>query len=273
MFGKQPPSKNNNGDFNNYNIDNADQQFQDEINAIQNAMNSMMHGAFSSLFSEFFNSSNTEASTFWSGAFEPHDTDGTTVTILDGRNINNMYRERLNFPEDDTDYSGNDFKRLASKSKQKNTTVKDDEDIESKLLQKHRNDNATIRPNVGTIFNLLYQPPPQALYMKAGNLLKDSQIITAPTATPAKQFDNISKSHFDGSRNAGWSFTSTTKRTIYHPDGTQETVITKKSNGNTETIRQYCYPDGRMEEIRDKKNSTLSPRLSPSTWWGQLFGK
>ncbi|KAG1068741.1 hypothetical protein G6F42_026343 [Rhizopus arrhizus] len=62
--------------------------------------------------------------------------------------------------------------------------------------------------------------------------------------------------------NGGWSFTSTSSRTIYQPDGTQETVITKKSNGVTETIKQIRYADGRTEESREEKSS----------FWNRLFG-
>lgn len=61
---------------------------------------------------------------------------------------------------------------------------------------------------------------------------------------------------------SGWSFTSTSQKTVCQPDGTQETITTKKNNGVTEIIRQVRYPDGRTEESREEKSS----------FWNKLLG-
>ncbi|KAI8090978.1 uncharacterized protein B0P05DRAFT_295288 [Gilbertella persicaria] len=193
--------------------------FESELEAIENAMNSMMQGAFSMMFREL---------TSGSGIFEsiessfPGMTEQVT-TILDGKALDTKY---AGHQQDDV-FGGNDFKRLANKSKYKNL-----ESIQEKAVM----------PN-HSIFDLLL---PHAVFTRQDNT----------TSTPLNNHNNHTQNE------NGWSFTSSSQRTIYHPDGTQETILTKKTNGNTETTTYIRYPDGRTEETREQKSSIWN-----KLWW------
>ncbi|CAO0798805.1 unnamed protein product [Mucor circinelloides] len=215
---KQPPTNNNH-----------DNQFDADLEAIENAMNNIMQGAFSSMFRQLIDSSifeDAEKSGF------PGKVPASTVVEEDG-------------------YGGSDFKRLARKSKENRgiaTTTEETPVATSRDVVPSSTTTTTPSP-AGLIFNLLFQQPPAEMF----NINRDALPVTHTSN------NNASPSQDE---NGGWSFTSTSSRTIYQPDGTQETVITKKSNGVTETIKQIRYADGRTEESREEKSS----------FWNRLFG-
>lgn len=141
---KQPPN-------NNYN---NDEQFTSDLEAIENAMNNMMQGAFSMVFRELLGSNN--------GIFEqlPHTT--TTTTIIDGNNLS-THREGSNIIEDE--FGGSDFKRLANRSKQNRgltsaTTETPSTDITTPTMQRSGDSilPSIIAATAGSIFNQLIHP-------------------------------------------------------------------------------------------------------------------
>ncbi|OAD05214.1 hypothetical protein MUCCIDRAFT_155832 [Mucor lusitanicus CBS 277.49] len=230
---KQPPSSNN-----------PDNQFDADLEAIENAMNNIMQGAFSTMFRQLIDSSifeDAEKSGF-PGAKQIGD---TITTVFDGRNLNGRVPASTVVEEDG--YGGSDFKRLARKSKENRGITTTTEETPA---AEHRRDMvpspsaATAPSPAGLIFNLLFQQPPADIF----NTNRDG---SSKDAAPPSQDEN-----------GGWSFTSTSSRTIYQPDGSQETIITKKTNGVTETIKQIRYADGRTEETREERSS----------FWNRLFG-
>ncbi|OBZ84575.1 hypothetical protein A0J61_07372 [Choanephora cucurbitarum] len=174
----QPPNNNNNNSF------------ESDLEVIENAMNNMVQGAFAMLFREMTNGS---------GIFESVITDPHVTTIMDGRNLDHSHTH--------DDFGGSDFKRLASKSKQKQLTLE-----------------------------------------SASNSIFDYLVPTKRLLFNRDSYENNNAAE-------GWSFSSTSQRTVYHPNGTQETILTRKVNGNTETTRRIQYPDGRTEETRENKSS------------------
>lgn len=103
-------------------------QFDSDLQSIENAMNSMMQGAFSMLFKQLVDTT-----------FE----NPTTTTIVDGKNIssNTMVED---------EFGGNDFKRLRTKSKQNRGLIAtEDKEIENKMQTNNRN-------AAGPILNLLF---------------------------------------------------------------------------------------------------------------------
>ncbi|KAI8368556.1 hypothetical protein BD560DRAFT_424462 [Blakeslea trispora] len=181
----QPPPNNNN-------------TFESDLEAIENAMNNMVQNAFAMMFREMTSNS---------GIFESVFSDPQVTTIMDGTNLNNH-----SAPSNEDRFGGNDFKRLTTKSKQKQQT-----------------------------------------YQSASNSIFD---YLMPTKRLLNQdYFNKEQSTLPPSAEHGWSFSSTSQRTVYHPDGTQETILTRKVNGDTETTRRIQYPDGRTEETRENKSS------------------
>ncbi|KAL9537166.1 hypothetical protein MBANPS3_012019 [Mucor bainieri] len=235
---KQPPTNNN-----------PDNQFDADLEAIENAMNNIMQGAFSTMFRQLIDSSifeDAEKSGF-PGAKQIGD---TITTVFDGRNLNSKVPASTVVEEDG--YGGSDFKRLAKKSKENRgiATTEETPVTEHSRDMVPSSSTATTASPAGLIFNLLFQQPPTEIF----NPTRDAHPAahTSSKGAPPSQDEN------DGA----WSFTSTSSRTIYQPDGTQETIITKKSNGVTETIKQIRYADGRTEESREEKSS----------FWNRLFG-
>ncbi|CAO3618977.1 unnamed protein product [Mucor fragilis] len=233
---KQPPTN-----------DNQDTQFDADLEAIENAMNNIMQGAFSSMFRQLIDSSifeDAEKSGF-PGAKQIGD---TITTVFDGRNLNSRVPASTVVEEDG--YGGSDFKRLARKSKEsRGITATSTEETSASRDMVPSSSAATAPSPAGLIFNLLFQQPPAEIFSTNRDALPVTH--TSSKDTPSSQDEN-----------AGWSFTSTSSRTVYQPDGTQETIITKKSNGVTETIKQIRYADGRTEESREEKSS----------FWNRLFG-
>lgn len=141
---------------------NNDEQFASDLEAIENAMNNMMQGAFSMVFKELLGSDNN-------GIFEqfPHTT--TTTTIIDGNNIS-THREGNHIIEDE--FGGSDFKRLANRSKQNRglipatpttTTEGSPRDVTTTTPTIQQQSGESILPGLiaaaaGSIFNRMIQP-------------------------------------------------------------------------------------------------------------------
>ncbi|GAN11653.1 hypothetical protein MAM1_0779c11232 [Mucor ambiguus] len=235
---KQPPATNN-----------PDNQFDADLEAIENAMNNIMQGAFSTMFKQLIDSSifeDAEKSGF-PGAKQIGD---TITTVFDGRNLNSRVPASTVVEEDG--YGGSDFKRLAKKSKENRGIITKEETPVASAASKDivpSSPAATTPSPAGLIFNLLFQQPPTEIFNTNRDILPAAH-TNSKDAPPSQD------------ENGGWSFTSTSSRTIYQPDGSQETTITKKSNGVTETIKQIRYADGRTEQTREEKSS----------FWNRLFG-
>ncbi|KAK4519343.1 Bifunctional purine biosynthesis protein PurH [Mucor velutinosus] len=234
---KQPPTNNNHAS-----------QFDADLEAIENAMNNIMQGAFSTMFRQLIDSSifEDEEKSGFPGAKQIGD---TITTVFNGRNLDSMVPASTVVEEDG--YGGSDFKRLARKSKESRgiSTTEETPVAAASRDMVPSSSTATTPSPAGLIFNLLFQQPPAEIF----NINRDALPVTHTNSKDAPPSED---------KNGGWSFTSTTSRTIYQPDGTQETTITKKSNGVTETIKQIRYADGRTEESREEKSS----------FWNRLFG-
>ncbi|CEP18659.1 hypothetical protein [Parasitella parasitica] len=223
---KQPQNNNN------------DNQFDSDLEVIENALNSIMQGALSSMFRQLIDPSifeNAGNNIFPGVSNSSH----SITTVYDGRNVASRVPASAVVEEDG--YGGNDFKRLAKKSKEnRGIATTDGENLTADSVVSA---TTTTASPAGMIFNLLFQQPPAEIFHK--NQEPDS---IAGNKRPLV--------------NGGWSsFTSTSTRTILQPDGTQETIITKRSNGTTETIKQIRYADGHVEETKEK-----------SSFWKRLFG-
>ncbi|KAI8647359.1 hypothetical protein BD408DRAFT_408431 [Parasitella parasitica] len=230
---KQPPNNNNNG------------QFDSDLEVIENAMNSIMQGALSSMFRQLIDPSIFENAGNNGSPGVGNDAHSIT-TVFDGRNVTSRVPASAVVEEDG--YGGNDFKILAKKSKENRGIAATDDEIPATDIVNLAvpAPTTTVSP-AGMIFNLLFQQSPAEIFQR--HLEPDS--------------NSSSKQHHD-TNNDGWSsFTSTSTKTVYQPDGTEETIITKKSNGITKTIKQIRYADGRVQETREEKNSL----------WRRLFGE
>jgi hypothetical protein len=171
-------------------IPNDDQQFENEIQAIENAMNSMMQGAFSMMFKSIFDTSSG------SSIFEQP---AVATTIFDGRNIEPTFSARITETEED-EFGGNDFKRLANKRKQnrfvsdsgvvvaENTTSDSaattpaSEIVKSTIYNNSETSN-NVNAAAGSIFNLLFHTP-EVLF---GNRDENSSLVIQP------QHDQVNK--------------------------------------------------------------------------------
>ncbi|KAI8877154.1 hypothetical protein K501DRAFT_326680 [Backusella circina FSU 941] len=217
-------NNNNSNDNNNNNNNNIDT----ELDMIEHAMNTMMKGTFSLLFKQL-----VEPSIFESNP-------SMTTTIINGNNVNNNNNELAAV---DDEFGGNDFKRLAQKSKKNRGVISNDDvsqennkDREIVRFSDHANSSDSMINPIGSIFNLL---------LGGGDEL--SHIINQTSM----RTNTDQNSHADD----GWLYSSTSQRTVVQPDGTQETITTTKRNGVTETVKQIKYADGRMEESREEKKS------------------
>lgn len=128
------------------NDDRNNNQFDAEFEAIEKAMNSMLQGAFSMMFKQF-----TESNIFseLESAFP-----GGFTTVYDGRNLDGR-----SLSENDS-YGGSDFKRLAKKSKENRVQPNDSLVVSNQS----NNDELAKHANTSLIFNLLFQPPPAAMF-------------------------------------------------------------------------------------------------------------
>jgi hypothetical protein len=144
------PIYNNNNDNNNSNNSNVDT----ELDMIEHAMNTMMKGTFSLLFKQL-----VEPSIFESGG------PSMTTTIINGNNVDNNGHSELAAVDDE--FGGNDFKRLAQKSKMNRGVVSNNDDnvqndnkgqdremVRFPDYANNNNQQHMINP-IGSIFNLL----------------------------------------------------------------------------------------------------------------------
>lgn len=159
---KQPPTNNNH-----------DNQFDADLEAIENAMNNIMQGAFSSMFRQLIDSSifeDAEKSGF-PGAKQIGD---TITTVFDGRNLSSKVPASTVVEEDG--YGGSDFKRLARKSKENRgiaTTTEETPVATSRDVVPSSITTTTPSP-AGLIFNLLFQQPPAEMF----NINRDALPVT-----------------------------------------------------------------------------------------------
>jgi hypothetical protein len=168
---------------------NNDQQFDADLAAIENAMNNMMQGAFSMMFKQLTDSSIFESIAF-PGVLDSSNETNVTTTILNGNNLNNSTA----VIEGDG-YGGNDFKRLAKKSKQ-NRGIIPAEEIVSNEPQHIQQQSSSTSPttSVGTIFNLLFQQPGAELLNRNADL---SAVNTSINNTNQSNEDKVSSCSFD----------------------------------------------------------------------------
>lgn len=166
---RQPPNNNNTDSFDN------------DLQAIEQAMNNMMQGAFGMLFKEFMGSSSGGS------IFDQPPGGMTTTTIFDGRNINQRRGGVVEEVIEDDELGGNDFKRLANKRKQNRLHGGDEksstssgvvvEESQSTPASKIvRNNNITSKNEImsdfdktasaaaGSIFNLLFHNTADVLF-------------------------------------------------------------------------------------------------------------
>lgn len=144
---KQPPNNNNNN------------QFDSDLEAIENAMNSIMQGAFSSMFRQLIDSSIFENSE--NNGFSSIENNGNSITtVFDGRNVNSRVPASTIVEEDG--YGGSDFKQLAKKSKE-NRGITPAADV---ISSHPPAETATSTSPAGLIFNLLFQQPPAEIFSR-----------------------------------------------------------------------------------------------------------
>lgn len=142
---KQPPNNN------------SDNQFDSDLEAIENAMNSIMQGALSSMFRQLIDSSIFENPE--NNGFSGIENSGNSITtVFDGRNVNSRLPASTVVEEDG--YGGSDFKRLAKKSKE-NRGITPTVDVVS---SHHPAETTTTTSPAGMIFNLLFQQPPAEMF-------------------------------------------------------------------------------------------------------------
>lgn len=145
IMSKQPPNNNN------------DNQFDSDLEAIENAMNSIMQGALSSMFRQLIDPSIFENAE--NNRFPGIENSGNSITtVFDGRNINSRVPASTVVEEDG--YGGSDFKRLAKKSRE-NRGITPAEDVVS---SHHPAETTTTTSPAGMIFNLLFQQPPAEIF-------------------------------------------------------------------------------------------------------------
>lgn len=173
---KQPPTN-----------DNQDTQFDADLEAIENAMNNIMQGAFSSMFRQLIDSSifeDAEKSGF-PGAKQIGD---TITTVFDGRNLNSRVPASTVVEEDG--YGGSDFKRLARKSKEsRGITATSTEETSASRDMVPSSSAATAPSPAGLIFNLLFQQPPAEIFSTNRDALPVTH--TSSKDTPSSQ-DEVS---------------------------------------------------------------------------------
>lgn len=180
---KQPPNNDNNN------------QFDSDLEAIENAMNSIMQGALSSMFRQFTDSSIFENAE--NNGFPGIENSGNSITtVFDGRNINSGVPASTVVEEDG--YGGSDFKRLAKKSRE-NRGITPAEDVVS---SHHPAETTTTTSPAGMIFNLLFQQPPAEIFNRQSSdalpavSLPDSSSNNQPKAEVSWIFTNMNSTNY-----------------------------------------------------------------------------
>jgi hypothetical protein len=142
-----------------------DEQYNADLTAIENAMNNMMQGAFSMMFKQLTDSNIFESVEF-PGVMDDSNSPNVTTTILNGNNLNSS----TSINEEDG-YGGNDFKRLAKKSKQNRGIIPAEDIVSNKPQYSQQQQQApsspiatSAGPPAGSIFNLLFQQPAAGLF-------------------------------------------------------------------------------------------------------------
>ncbi|KAF7723279.1 hypothetical protein EC973_002125 [Apophysomyces ossiformis] len=207
--------------------DNNDLFPQSELELLESAMQNMMHGTMGSLFRQLIGPSVLDMP---HGAEEQPD-----ATASHG-----------------DDFGGNDFKRLAKKSKAARGLIS--EDVEQQQAEQQRSSpifesRQAMIPDrfprdieqrdafepLHNIFQMMFsQPLLNETYPFPSNEGSDTG-----TSTPSSSF---------------WSYSSSSQRSVLKADGTKETIYTTTQNGVTETVKSITYPDGTVEEIRERQD-------------------
>ncbi|KAI8990333.1 hypothetical protein BDB01DRAFT_848407 [Pilobolus umbonatus] len=219
-----PPDNNNNNSMEN------------DLEIIENAMNSMMQGAFSSLFKQLIDTSIFETT-------EPYSRGGSAITVIDGNNSNEIGRIGGTMP----DYGGDDFRILANKHKH-NKPISSTSDIATNTRTIANNTTQPLQEHHPSIIKSIFN---RLLHKDENTQSSKEEIISRDIMEPDYPLNRDNNAH--------WTFTSSSQKTVYQPDGSQITTITTKTNDKTETIQRIRYPDGHIEERRDEM-------VTPSIW-------
>ncbi|PHZ15904.1 uncharacterized protein RHIMIDRAFT_233509 [Rhizopus microsporus ATCC 52813] len=193
----------------------------EDFEAFESMINSMMQGAFSTLFRDMSHR-----------LFEP------VTTIIDGNHT------QINSQPILDDYEGSDFRRLVRKSKQNRRA--------EEIVREEREENEAqpavsynaIPPAVGAVTS--------ALSNTIGSVFK--HVFRYPdnsnnNAIVPSNNSNANNEITQQPSGIQWSYSST--RTTSQPDGTQITITTRKSNGISETTKRVHFPDGHVEETKE----------------------
>ncbi|CEI89009.1 hypothetical protein G6F70_008048 [Rhizopus microsporus] len=206
-----------------HNNNNSNQN--EDFEAFESMINSMMQGAFSTLFRDMSHR-----------LFEP------VTTIIDGNHT------QINSQPILDDYEGSDFRRLARKSKQNRRAEEIvREERKENEVQPTANYNA-MPPAVGAVTS--------ALSNTIGSIFKHVFRYPDNNNNNAIVPSNNNNANNEITRQPSgiqWSYSST--RTTSQPDGTQITITTRKSNGISETTKRVQFPDGRVEETKEINHS------------------
>ncbi|KAL1932748.1 hypothetical protein VTP01DRAFT_8426 [Rhizomucor pusillus] len=253
---------------------------QSELEMLEHVMNSMIQNTFSSFFRGMMGPS----------IFD--NDNGRNVTIIETTGGN---QENVAGPMDD--FGGSDFRKLASKSRNNkdnnnnDNTFHDRRPDQSPLVVDnsrqppsdnvpiHRRDDAngmsvSTPPMVG-LMQLLFGnhadlsgPSIQSEMDPYNKAPREGSIIDLLTSHDEGFFSTqppvVSN---EGNGQGSWSsFTSTSQRRIIRPDGTEETFITRSSNGITETVKRITHPDGTVEETRETGNKNHDGMMTGRPW-------
>ncbi|ORZ24282.1 hypothetical protein BCR42DRAFT_402604 [Absidia repens] len=148
------------------------------------------------------------------------------------------------------DLDGSDFRRIAEKKRQRRQQQEGESDFNEK-----QNSSITRQGGNSSVFAPVNHPSQHENIRSISN--HDSAIgngLGGIVAALLGDFDpSTHPAGHENDNNQGWAFTSssTSQRRTVRPDGTEETVITTKRNGRTETVTTIKHPDGTIQETRN----------------------
>ncbi|KAI8086620.1 uncharacterized protein BX664DRAFT_161612 [Halteromyces radiatus] len=152
------------------------------------------------------------------------------------------------------DMDGSDFRRIAQKRRQRQhgeNTNNDTNDTKESLTPSTAQPSSPSQQNV---MSIVKQESP----FESNNIwsLLLGGIDQQPSLYHMEQDDH---------QKNRWNFTSssTSQRRTILSDGTEETVITTKRNGVTETLTRIKYPDGQIQETRQTDGKSDSSSIFP----------
>ncbi|KAI9009332.1 hypothetical protein CLU79DRAFT_775204 [Phycomyces nitens] len=199
---------------------------------------------------------------------------------------------------------GEDFKRLARKSRMKET---DDSQTENNSHQPPVSSNdyslatrdlpQSETPSLlgllqhvleghqqrdSTVFqqgNLPEANPPnlfQLLFPLHGTDEGSSHADYASIYNRSNERDELDSSEIAKEPSSGYSYSYSSKRVVHLPDGSEEVQTTTRQNGHTVITKRITHPDGTVDEMREEKKS-LKEKLASipqegKSIWKSLFG-